>query len=73
LLQDGAGDSTALTRELRLNPGEGVLHITAQAAACDEDPAIEHPACHVARQDWGVPIRVTANGDATLRLVLLGG
>jgi len=72
LLQDGAGDSTDLTRPLRLNPGEGVLHITAQAAACDDDPVIEHPACHVARQDWGVPVRVTANGDATLRLILLG-
>jgi len=72
LLQDGAGESTELTRPLRLNPGEGVLHITAQAAACDDDPAIEHPACHVARQDWGVPIRVTADGDAALRLVLLG-
>jgi len=72
LLRDGAGDSTELTRAIELGTGEGVLHITAQAAACDDDPAIEHPACHVARQDWGVPIRVTDNGRADLRLVLLG-
>lgn len=72
LLLDGAGDSTDLQRTLRLGEGDGVLHITAQAAACDDDPGIEHPACHVARQDWGVPVRVTADGEATLRLVLLG-
>jgi hypothetical protein len=55
-----------------LRPGDGVLHITAQAAACDDDPTIEHPACHVARQDWGVPVRVVPDGPAELRLVLLG-
>jgi thiol-disulfide isomerase/thioredoxin len=77
LLRDGAGASTVLHRELLLGDGdgdvgEGVLHITAQAAACDDDPAVEHPACHVARQDWGVPIRVTPDGVNELRLVLLG-
>ena len=73
LLRDGAGDSTGLQRELHLRDGaEGVLHITAQAAACDDDPAIEHPACHVARQDWGVPVRVVTGGADQLRLVLLG-
>ena len=73
LLLDGAGDSTSLQRELQLSDAaEGVLHITAQAAACDDDPAIEHPACHVARQDWGVPVRVVAGGADQLRLVLLG-
>jgi hypothetical protein len=72
LLDAGAGDTTDLRRELSLRPGEGVLHITAQAAACDDDPTIEHPACHVARQDWGLPVRVTPNGPQELRLVLLG-
>ena len=73
LLRDGAGAGTELRRELLLGDvGEGVLHITAQAAACDDDPAVEHPACHVARQDWGVPIRVTPDGADALRLVLLG-
>jgi thiol-disulfide isomerase/thioredoxin len=72
LLQAGAGDTTELRREVMLKPGDGVLHITAQAASCDDDPAIEHPACHVARQDWGVPLRVTPDAPPELRLVLLG-
>jgi thiol-disulfide isomerase/thioredoxin len=75
LLAAGAGPSTDLTRTLVLAgvPGtEGVLHITAQAASCDDDPAIEHPACHLARQDWGVPIRLAADGSSQLELMLLG-
>jgi thiol-disulfide isomerase/thioredoxin len=72
LLGAGGGDTAQLRRDLSLRPGEGVLHITAQAAACDDDPAIDHPACHVARQDWGVPVRVTPDGPGELRLVLLG-
>jgi hypothetical protein len=63
-----------LRRTLRLagDVAEGVLHVTAQAASCDHDPAIANPACYVARQDWGVPIMVDATGENTLRLVLLG-
>ncbi len=73
LLREGTGESTELRRDLLLGGAtEGVLHITAQAAACDDDPAIEHPACHVARQDWGVPVRIAPDGAAELRLVLLG-
>lgn len=73
LLRAGAGDSIELRRDLMIGDvGEGVLHVTAQAAACDDDPAVEHPACHVARQDWGVPVRVTRDGTRELRLVLLG-
>jgi thiol-disulfide isomerase/thioredoxin len=75
LLAAGAGTSTGLSRNLVLagKPGtEGVLHITAQAASCDDDPAIEHPACHLARQDWGVPIRLAEGGSSQLRLMLLG-
>jgi thiol-disulfide isomerase/thioredoxin len=70
LLVAGAGESTELARDLELRAGEGVLHVTAQAASCDA--AAEHPACHLARQDWGVPVRVGADGPAELRLVLLG-
>lgn len=70
LLIEGAGESTALHRALRLAPGAGVLQITAQAASCD-DGAAEHPACYLARQDWGVPIAVGDRGDAELRLMLL--
>lgn len=74
LLLDGGGDDVALTRTLRLDPsvGEGVLHVTARAASCDADPAIEHPACHLAAQDWGVPVRVVEGADATLVLPLHG-
>lgn len=74
LLLDGAGDDVALGRTLRLDPtvGEGVLHVTARAASCDADPAIEHPACHLAAQDWGVPVRVVAGADGTLVLPLHG-
>ncbi len=75
LLAGGAGVSTDLARTLVLagEPGtEGVLHVTAQAASCDDDPAVEHPACHLARQDWGVPIRLSQDGDRELALMLLG-
>jgi hypothetical protein len=73
LLRAGAGDSAGLGRVLLLGDAtEGVLHVTAQAAACDDDPAVEHPACHVARQDWGVPVRVVGGGAQELHLVLLG-
>jgi len=75
LLADGAGSGTELARTLVLAgpPGtEGVLHVTAQAASCDDDPATEHPACHLSRQDWGVPVRITGSGDAELVLMLLG-
>jgi hypothetical protein len=71
LLRSGAGDSTELRRELVLAEGaEGVLQVVAQAASCDEGG--EHPACYLARQDWGVPVRVTPDGAATLDLTLLG-
>lgn len=74
LLLDGAGDDVPLTRVLRINPavGSGVLHVTARAASCDADPAIEFPACHLNSQDWGVPVRVVAGAPATLSLPLHG-
>ncbi|MEV7507405.1 NHL domain-containing thioredoxin family protein [Streptomyces sp. NPDC091201] len=74
LLAGGEGAGTDLFRELALNPDvtEGVLHVSAMAASCDDDPANEYPACHVHQQDWGVPVRVTADGAARLPLVLAG-
>ncbi|MEV5508861.1 NHL domain-containing thioredoxin family protein [Streptomyces orinoci] len=74
LLADGAGADSELRRELVLADGvtEGVLHVSAMAASCDDDPANEYPACHVHQQDWGVPVRVTADGAARLPLVLAG-
>jgi hypothetical protein len=74
LLLDGAGDGVPLSRWLRLNPEgiEGVLHVCARAASCDADPAVQFPACHLAQQDWGVPVHVTPGAPATLTLPLLG-
>jgi thiol-disulfide isomerase/thioredoxin len=68
LLRAGAGEGTGLTRELELAAGNGVLHVTAQAASCDEDS--EHAACYLARQDWGVPLAVGETGEPEIRLVL---
>ncbi|TBO55237.1 redoxin domain-containing protein [Streptomyces kasugaensis] len=74
LLADGAGAGTDLARDLVLADGvtEGVLHVSAMAASCDDDPAVEYPACHVHQQDWGVPVRVVEGGVARLGLVLAG-
>jgi thiol-disulfide isomerase/thioredoxin len=75
LLAAGAGSGVELDRTLQIVGAvgtEGVLHVTAQAASCDDDPAVEHPACHLARQDWGVPIRIADDGDDELALMLLG-
>lgn len=74
LLAEGSGPGTDLSRDLVLAEGftEGVLHVSAMAASCDDDPANEYPACHVHQQDWGVPVSVTAGGTSRLPLVLAG-
>ncbi|MFF7354958.1 MULTISPECIES: thioredoxin-like domain-containing protein [Streptomyces] len=74
LLLRGEGADTDLSRELELNPAvtEGVLHVSAMAASCDDDPSHEYPACHVHQQDWGVPVRLTEGGADRLPLVLAG-
>ncbi|MGH3861504.1 NHL domain-containing thioredoxin family protein [Actinokineospora sp.] len=73
LLRAGAGVGTDLTRRLVVATDipEGVLHVVAQAASCDDDGS-EHAACHLTRQDWGVPVRVTAAGASRLPLMLGG-
>ncbi|MFG3023029.1 thioredoxin-like domain-containing protein [Streptomyces sp. NPDC048254] len=82
LLLKGEGADTDLARELELNPAvpEGVLHVSAMAASCDDPEsnsgsaagANEYPACHVHQQDWGVPVRITEAGANRLPLVLAG-
>ncbi|QWB24383.1 MULTISPECIES: NHL domain-containing thioredoxin family protein [Streptomyces] len=74
LLRSGEGAGTDLSRALELDPAveEGVLHISAMAASCDDDPSNEYPACHVHQQDWGVPVRLTEAGTDRLPLVLAG-
>ncbi|MFJ8645386.1 NHL domain-containing thioredoxin family protein [Streptomyces sp. NPDC093546] len=74
LLASGDGTGTDLFRELELDPAvtEGVLHVSAMAASCDDDPENEYPACHVHQQDWGVPVKVTDGGATRLPLILAG-
>jgi hypothetical protein len=74
LLLKGEGADTDLSRTLELDPAvaEGVLHVSAMAASCDDDPTNEYPACHVHQQDWGVPVRLTEGGADRLPLVLAG-
>ncbi|MGO4384098.1 NHL domain-containing thioredoxin family protein [Specibacter sp. RAF43] len=79
LLVAGGGTSVGLSRTLSLSPDvpEGVLHLTARAAACDgpaeaggEIP--DHAACHLYQQDWGIPVVLAADGAAQLTLELRG-
>ncbi|MBX6356210.1 MAG: redoxin domain-containing protein [Micromonosporaceae bacterium] len=72
LLLAGAGTGRELSRRLVINGdvAEGVLQVVAQAATCDAEA--ENPACHLARQDWGVPVRVVPGGPDRLPLILRG-
>jgi hypothetical protein len=72
LLLDGAGVGTELSRRLVLNDrvAGGVLQVVAQVATCDAEA--EHAACHLSRQDWGVPVRITSDGVHRLPLILRG-
>lgn len=73
LIRSGEGRGTDLSRELVLDPhvGNGVLHIAARAASCDEGEG-DGAACHMHQQDWGVPVRINAGGDGVLTLPLGG-
>jgi hypothetical protein len=72
LLLEGEGTSTDLSRRLVLNPAaaRGILQVVAQAATCDAD--VEHAACHLTRQDWGVPVVVEPGAPRRLPLILRG-
>ncbi|GAA2579134.1 redoxin domain-containing protein [Winogradskya consettensis] len=72
LLLEGEGTGTDLSRRLVLNPDvpKGVLQVVAQAATCDAD--VEHAACHLTRQDWGVPIVIDPAAPSRLPLILRG-
>jgi hypothetical protein len=72
LLESGAGTTTGLDRTIILSStvDSGILQVVAQAATCDVDA--EHAACHLTRQDWGVPIVVADSGAARLPLILRG-
>jgi thiol-disulfide isomerase/thioredoxin len=77
LLKEGDGTGTDLSRRITLDThvGDGVLHVAARAASCDEptgDGGAEFPACHVHQQDWGVPVRVVEGAPSRLTLHLAG-
>jgi thiol-disulfide isomerase/thioredoxin len=74
LLADGGGGGSDLGRDIVLadTATAGVLHVAAMAASCDDDPAVDYPACHVHQQDWGVPVTVSHDGASRLGLVLHG-
>ncbi|MBF4994200.1 redoxin domain-containing protein [Arthrobacter gandavensis] len=77
LLVSGGGTAVGLVRDLVLSDSvpEGVLHITARAAACDGEPGGEipdHAACHLYQQDWGIPVVMQAGGETELTLDLRG-
>jgi thiol-disulfide isomerase/thioredoxin len=71
LLRGGDGRGVQLSRTLVIDPavGDGILHVAARAASCDEH-AGEGAACHMHQQDWGVPVRVTEGGATRLVLPL---
>jgi thiol-disulfide isomerase/thioredoxin/sugar lactone lactonase YvrE len=70
LLVEGAGDGEDLSRRLVISDSltSGVLQVVAQAATCDADAP--NPACHLTRQDWGVPVRIVEGGPTRLPLPL---
>jgi thiol-disulfide isomerase/thioredoxin/sugar lactone lactonase YvrE len=72
LLLEGEGTTTELSRKIVLNPDvpKGVLQVVAQAATCDVDA--EFGACHLTRQDWGVPIVIDPSAPSRLPLILRG-
>lgn len=78
LIRSGGGRATGLARALDLDSsvGDGVLHISVRAAACDasgpDGEVPEHAACHLYQQDWGIPVRLEAGADAVLDLHLRG-
>jgi hypothetical protein len=80
LLRVGEGKGTEFSRRLVLDAhaGDGVLHVAAMAASCDDSggtegtDGTEFPACHVHQQDWGVPVRLVVGAPAELTLHLAG-
>jgi hypothetical protein len=72
LLVGGSGAATDLARVLTVSGElpEGVLHVAARGASCDEGG--EHAACHVHQQDWGLPVVIDPAGARVIRLELAG-
>lgn len=73
LLISGAGTYQGLSQQLVISSevGEGVLHVAARGASCDDD-GTEFATCHIHQQDWGIPVRIAESGAKTVQLVLSG-
>lgn len=73
LLLEGAGTYKDLNQPLLLNPAitEGVLHVAARGASCDDD-GTEFATCHIHQQDWGIPVKISESGTRVVQLVLSG-
>ncbi len=50
----------------------GVLHVSASAASCDDDPDDLHPACHLHQQAWTIPVRLTEGRRTVCRWCCAG-
>jgi thiol-disulfide isomerase/thioredoxin len=73
LIVDGRGRAPSLTRRLIIDGAvpDGVLHIAARAASCDDHDDVG-AACRMHQQDWGVPVRISSDGVRRLELALGG-
>ncbi len=70
LLTVGAGTAPGLARELMFGDvAEGVLTVSAAAAACDEGDGV-FSACHRYQQHWGIPVRLVEGAADQLVLDL---
>lgn len=72
MLTSGIGAGVDLVRVISVAQEftEGVLHVSARGASCDE--AAEHATCHMHQQDWGIPITIGPEGTSVVRLELAG-
>jgi len=75
LLVEGAGGGADLVRTVLLSDADtdGVLHVAAKGASCDDVSGPDaHAACHIHQQDWGIPIIVDPQGHNRVELTLSG-
>lgn len=75
LLIDGAGSGSELTRTVHVSDSapQGVLHIAAKGASCDDVSGPDaHASCHIHQQDWGIPIVIDPQGEHRVSLTLSG-
>jgi thiol-disulfide isomerase/thioredoxin len=75
LLAEGAGSGSDLRRAVQVHGDvrEGVLHVAAKGASCDDAAGPDaHAACHIHQQDWGIPVIVASDGDSRVVLTLSG-